>query len=579
MAELSRRVFLKQSFSAAASFGAASLLAGCQQQQNTGRTKRPNIVMIVSDDQAYGDMSCYDNPILKTPNLDTLFSQSTRLTNYIVSPLCAPTRASLMTGRYNYRTGVWDTWMGRLGIHTDEVTFAQLLKDNGYATGLFGKWHLGENIPMRPDDKGFDETLLYADSLGERFDPQMNHNGTLVRMNGFFDDIFTDHAIDFIKQNKKRPFLLCVMSFLPHDGKDPQVAPEYVEPYADAPNLTQGDKDVYGMVAKLDENIGKLLKTLKNEGLEDDTIVIFFSDNGPLLYCADLKSNPEILACQRKKMGVRYNCGLRGGKTTVYEGGINVPCFVRWPGKIEAGRDVDELCAHIDMLPTIMAFCGLKMPSDLDIDGISIADVLTGTTKTLPDRSIIIQSDRVEKPRMWINSCVRQKRYKLINGEALYDLKTDPAEQNNIAEQNPKIVKELRGIYEDWYKDVTKNDPFMPGRTTIGSPKQETIRFNIHHRHSTGWPIKVVNEGPYRITITDIEHNLFKKGGQFSLRFGQYVLKGDVDPSSDSIVFENVKLSEGKMQMDIQPPAQKEPAKMYYGNEDFGYRDIVIALK
>ncbi len=577
----SRRSFLKSVSCFAASATGLSALNGCMESSMSGaggaRRNKPNVLMIVSDDQGCGDLAKYaQNPEIHTPNLDKLYSESTRLTNFIASPLCAPTRASLMTGRYNYRTGVWDTWMGRLGLHEEEVTIADCLLADGYKTGIFGKWHLGENIPMRPQDNGFEETLLWRDSMGARFNPTMEHNGTRGRMEGFLTDIFIDHTIDFMRHNRNKRFFAYFASFLPHDNSKPQVPAEYIKPYEHLNHLTQGDKEVYAMVTKLDECVGKLLNELETLGLENDTLVLFFSDNGPLKMQPDLVSEPEILACKRHDMGDRYNCGLRGGKTNVYDGGINTPCFVRYPGVVPAGRDLDTMIAHIDIKPTLLGFCKADALDSLKMDGMDVSPLLCGKNQKIPNRSIIIQSHRVEVPQAWENSCVRQQDWKLINGTDLYDLRNDPGETVNVASKYPRKVQELRAEYEKWFADITSKNPFVPGITYIGSKKQPKVSFNIHHRHPTGWPIRVMQAGQYNVTVKDIQHELFSGSSFMAIRFGSKGYRKKIHPTNKNIVFEGIDLPAGDTVFDIGPEGYKKPAKMYYGNEDFGYRDVVI---
>ncbi len=579
--QVTRRSFIKSTGSFFGCVAGLSVFNGCGEagsgHAGTELEKRPNVLMIVSDDQGCGDLCKYaENPHINTPNLDKLYKESTRLTNYIVSPLCAPTRASLMTGRYNYRTGVWDTWMGRCGMHDEEVTVAQCLRDNGYSTGIFGKWHLGDNCPMRPRDNGFDEVSLWVDSMGARFDPMIETNGVRKREKGFLTDILFDKAMAFIGRNKSRPFFAYVPSFLPHDNTKPQVPGRYIEPYKNLDHLTQGDKEVYAMVTKLDENIGRLLAEVKNLGLEKDTLVIYFSDNGPLKLCPDLVSQPEILACRKHDMGDRYNCGLRGGKTNVYDGGIKTPCFVKMPGVVPAGRDVETMVAHIDMKPTILGFCGVQDSSGPAMDGMDLSRLLKGQKQDVPDRAIIIQSDRVEAPQPWRNACVRQQRWKLVNGDELYDLKNDPGEQYNVAAKHPQKVRKLRAIYDKWFMDIISKAPFRPGITYIGSPRQQEVFLNIYHRHSTGWPIKVIRSGKYKVTVTGIQKQLFAENSEMRLTFGDQHYRRNILTGAENLVYENIMLEKGVTNFDIMPEGYKKPEKMYYGNEDFGYREIVI---
>ena len=306
---------------------------GCSRKAD----ERPNIILIVTDDQGYGDIGYHGNKIIKTPQMDKLAEESTEFTNFYAAPVCAPTRASLMTGRYNYRTGVIHTSRGGAKMHGDEITLAEILANAGYKTGIFGKWHLGDNYPMRAMDQGFQESLVHKsgglcqtpDLPNDYFDPKLWHNGKPVQSEGYCTDIFTDAAIGFIETNRSRPFFVYLPTNAPHTPLI--VGDEYSKPYEDM-GLEPGVAKIYGMLTNLDDNLGRILNALQRLNLEKKTLVIFRGDNGP--------------------EGVRFNSGLRGRKQSVYEGGIRVPFFIRWPGRIEAGRKIDRIAAHIDIFPT-----------------------------------------------------------------------------------------------------------------------------------------------------------------------------------------------------------------------------------
>jgi arylsulfatase A-like enzyme len=552
---------------------AAAMSVGTRADTDT----RPNVVLIVSDDQGYGDMSCMGNTILKTPNLDRLYHQSTRLTSFIVPPVCAPTRAQLLTGRYNYRTGVWDTWQGRQNINPDEVLVARVLQENGYRTAAYGKWDTGYNYPIRAMDQGFDETVIRLP--GPNMNPTMLHNGEQQQYEGFVDDAYFDEAINFIEQNADRPFFAYIASILPHDGPDPEVPPEYVVPFESEPSLKRGDKSVYGMVSKLDENVGRVLRTLERLGLEKNTVVIYLSDNGPLTYCPELKSYTELVVCEDKDFGRRYNCGLRGGKMSPYEGGVNTPCFIKWPQVLQAGKDVSSLTAAIDIFPTILDLCGVNPPENVKIDGISLYPLLTGETDTLPERTIFIDADREAVPQMYpYCSVVRDEKYTLVSGCELYDLENDPGQIRNIAAEHPEIVDDMREKYEAWFKDVTAGG-FVPGHVIIGSPRQEKIALNMYFRHAKkGWPVKAVHEGPYKVTIRDIQQDLFPKGGQFCVRFGDKVYRKPFDKNTKNMVFDGIRIEKTLQEFDVWAEGYKETLKLYYGNEDLGFREVIVEL-
>jgi arylsulfatase A-like enzyme len=380
--------------------------------------RRPNIVLIMTDDQGFGDLGAHGNPKIKTPNLDKFAGESVWLKNFYVSPVCAPTRASLLTGRYNYRTGVVDTYLGRALMYPDEVTLAEVLSGAGYRTGIFGKWHLGDNAPMRPIDQGFGESLVIkgggigqaADPPGgsSYFDPILQHNGSAERYKGYCSDVFASAAIDFLKSGSDRPFFAYLAFNCPHD---PLEVPESeLEPYkamdltlSSFPQLGQPIPRewasppetvarVYAMVSNIDKNIGRVLKALDDRKLAADTIVIFLTDNG---------------AAQ-----VRFNAGLRGWKGSVFDGGIRVPCYLRWPEHFPGRLVVENIAAHIDLMPTLLDACGISPPEGLKLDGKSLLPLITGKqTAGLPDRTLTAATSlrsgaRLPRGRRYTSSCV-----------------------------------------------------------------------------------------------------------------------------------------------------------------------------
>ncbi len=427
------------------------------------KSSRLNVILILTDDQGYGDLGCHGNPILKTPHLDRLHAESTRFTNFYSSPLCSPTRASLMTGRYNYRTGIVDTWVGLAQMRPNEVTMAEMFRSAGYRTALFGKWHLGDNYPMRPMDQGFTESLTFTDgaigALGDPapntyFDPVFFRNGMPEKTKGYCTDIFFNEAIHFLEKKTAQPALIYLPVNVPHGPLD--VAESYSAPYRQA-GMDNTTARVYGMVANLDENLGRLLQFLKTSGLEKDTLVIFMSDNGPW-------GTP------------RYNAGLRDLKGTVYEGGIKVPFFLRAPGHLRAGVDIDRVAAHIDVLPTLLDLCGVKAPTAVRLDGRSLMPLLQDRAAAWPSRTLFFQQTRpdpqgIDEPRLFTHAAARSQRFKIVMSahqpadlytqaisEAdteLYDLEKDPGEKQNIAPSHPQVVAAMRQDYERWFRDVT----------------------------------------------------------------------------------------------------------------------------
>jgi len=501
-----RRQFLKSLSLTAAAIGAHAALPGCANAQTTKRPeRRPNVVLVMTDDQGYGDLSCHGHPILKTPNLDSLHAQSTRLTNFHVGPTCSPTRASLMTGHYCNATGVWHTVMGRSLLRRDEVTMADVFRANGYRTAIFGKWHLGDNYPFRPQDRGFDETLIHKgggigntqDYWGNKyFDDTYFRNGKPEKFTGYCTDIWFDEASKFIEANKDRPFFCYVPTNAPHG---PFKVPEkYSKPYMGKNYKGKHLKYLFlGMIASIDENMGRFMARLKELDLERDTIFIFTTDNG--------------------SSGGRYSAGLQGRKGSEYDGGHRVPFFIRWPAAgIDGGVDIDRLTAHIDLLPTLIELCELKGPEGVRFDGRSIAGLLKGRDKNWPDRTIITDSQRMEFPKKWHKSAVMTDNWRLVNGEKLYDANNDRGQRKDIAEQNPQVVVKLRKAYDDWWSQTSKRFHDYC-RIVLGSPEENPTTLTSHDWHAHGpwnqdqvrrgsptnsyWVVEVAREGRYEIAL------------------------------------------------------------------------------
>ncbi|MEW6302132.1 MAG: arylsulfatase [Verrucomicrobiota bacterium] len=452
---------------------------------------RPNVIIIMTDDQGHGDLGFHGNPKVKTPNLDKFARESVRFENFYVSPVCSPTRASLMTGRYNYRTGIVDTFMGRSMMHPGEVTIAEMLTQVGYRTGIFGKWHLGDNYPMRAMDQGFQESLVCrgggigqpSDPPGNTyFDPVLQQNGKPVKKTGYCTDIFTDAAIDFITRHRGTNFFAYIPYNAPHAPL--QVPDKYLEIYK-AMNLAPSefpakghpipantDADttarVYAMVHNIDDNVGRLLAKLDELKLRSNTIVMFLTDNGP--------QHP------------RYTSGMFERKGSTHEGGIRVPFFLRWPGMVIGDRSFGLVTAHIDIVPTLLDFCALPRPRNVEFDGRSLAPLLmlqVGQKFSWPDRMLFFQWHRGDAPELYRNFAARSQRYKLVQPAGagnqslppnapfkLYDMLKDPLEQTDIAAQHPDIVQTMRTEYEAWFKYVGEARGYEPPRIYLGAPQE-----------------------------------------------------------------------------------------------------------
>ena len=452
---------------------------------------QPNVVVIISDDQGHGDLGFHGNPKIKTPHLDQLARQSVRLDRFYVMPVCAPTRACLMTGRYNYRTRVVDTFLGRAMMDPAEVTLAEMFGGAGYRTAIFGKWHLGDNYPLRAIDQGFQEALvLKGGGIGQPsdppggssyFDPVLQHNGRPVTKQGLgCSDVFTTAAIEFIEANRARPFFVYLAFNCPHTPLE--VPDAYLQPYRDMhlandqfpsvghPLPMPLDPDVtarvYGMVTNIDDNVGRLLAALDERGLARDTIVVFLTDNGP--------------------QQVRYNSGMLDRKGSVHEGGIRVPCFVRWPAALPSDRVVDRIAAHIDLTPTLIEACGVPRPAGVAFDGKSLLPLLKGEAPDWPDRTLFAQWHRGDVPERYRAFAARSQRYKLVRPEPaqrspqpfektfeLYDMEADPLEFHNIASEHPEVVDRLRAAYEKWFDDVSGTRGYDPPRIALGAAPGE----------------------------------------------------------------------------------------------------------
>ena len=441
---------------------AASILASCRSspQQTSGTESlagsRPNIVVIITDDQGYGELSCHGNPILRTPNLDRLHASSVRLTQFHVSPTCAPTRAALLTGKHEFRSGVTHTIFERERLSLGATTLPEILRKAGYTTGIFGKWHLGDEDAYLPNKRGFDETFIHGGGgIGQTYpgscgdapdnkyrDPCIWHNDRFVKTSGYCTDVFLDEAAQWIEGQKKRPFFAWVSPNVPHD---PFVSPgaEWETRYR-AAGLSTNAVRYYAMIEHLDAAVGRFLERL--DGVNRDTLVIFMTDNG-------------------HSVGSVYNAGMRGMKGTPYEGGVRVPSFWRWTGRLPSGVDCDALTAHIDVLPTVVELAGGKVPEG--IEGRSLLSLFEWLRKPQPlgiekppwaDRLLFTHFGRWEagqsESAKYRAVAVRNTQFKLVNNVELYDLSADPGETNNIITTHPNIASQLRAEYENWWMDV-----------------------------------------------------------------------------------------------------------------------------
>jgi arylsulfatase A-like enzyme len=518
----------------------------------------PNVLLVVTDDQGFGDLGAHGNPVVKTPHLDAFTKQSAWLKNFHVCPVCSPTRSALLTGKYNYRTGIVDTFIGRSLMRPDVRTLAELLKSAGYRTGLFGKWHLGDNYPLRPEDRGFDETLWSAggglaqpsDPPGQAaatayFDPILMRNGKEEKTKGYCTDVFTDGALKFIGAESKKPFFAYVAYNAPHgpyqvpaelaakyakQDLSEKAFPQLGQPWATKKLNTDAIAKAYGMIENIDTNFQRMLKALEEKKLTDNTIIIFLTDNGP--------------------GDVRWNAGLRNRKGTVYDGGTRVPCYVRWPAKVKAGTVIEQPLAHIDIAPTLLNACGTPDPKNLGFDGRDIARLLADPKAEWADRTLFVQWHRGDEPEKLRSFAARGPRYKLVQAAGtqpgakwtpkfeLFDIPADPFEEKDLAAEKPDEVAKLKTEYEAWFADVTKKG-FAPPRIPIGHEKAPFTRLTRQDWRGPNaawgpdnaghWEVTVARAGKYRVTLHapgDISEHTFTAGGE--TRAGKLAGKGSV---------------------------------------------------
>lgn len=450
---------------------------------------RPNIVLVMTDDQGMGDLSCLGNEVLRTPHLDRFYRLSTRFTDFHVSPTCAPTRSAIFSGRHEFRNGVTHTIKERERMALSTTTFPQLLKRAGYATGIFGKWHLGDEDAYQPYNRGFDETFIHgAGGIGQSyegscadfppnrdeatryFDNVILHNDTIVQTQGFCTDVFFQAALGWIKRQHEagQPFFAYISTNAPHG---PMIAPDkYKQRFAqlgwDA--ATQGR---YGMIENIDDNFGLLMQKLDDWKLWDDTLVIFMTDNGQANRTGRLNGQRVAL----------HTAGFKSGKGSHYEGGTHVPAFWRWQGKLAEAVDVPALTAHIDLYQTICQLAGAEIPTDIQpIDGRSLLPLLENPESDWPDRHLFVHRGRWEKGddpnQSKYKACaVRSARWRLVNHGELYDIASDPYETTDVAAKHPDVVAKLRAAYDAWWSETL---PLMVNEDAPYAPQQpQAVRY------------------------------------------------------------------------------------------------------
>lgn len=545
---------------------------------------QPNVILIMTDDMGYGDLGFHGNPRIDTPHLDQLARTSSIIEQFYVSPVCAPTRACLMTGRYNYRTRAIDTYIGRAMMDTAEVTIAEVLSSAGYRTGIFGKWHLGDCYPMRPMDQGFSESLVHRGGgigqpsdppggEGKYTDPILFRNGVAEQMHGYCTDVYYSAAMDFIEasQREGKPFFVYLPDNCPH-GPFHDVPPDdYAEyqqrnlnndqfpqdrghPLPKQANVDQRAR-IFAMITNVDRNIGRLLQKLDALKLAENTIVIFMVDNGP--------------------NGRRYVAGMKGNKSMVHEGGVRSPFFIRWPAGLPSRRSVSGPYAHIDVMPSLLEACGVQPPGDLKIDGRSFLGALRGRKdERLGQRAIVIQSHRGDRPVRFHNFMIRQGDWKLLHGSGfgresfqgppkfeLYHLADDPLELKNVVADHPEKLAQLKAEYEAWFADVgsTRPDNYAPPRIFVGTPHENPTTLSRQDwRHTSGrpwgadslghWLLDVRNQTTYRIVCRFAAHD---RDEQLHLVAGAVRRSLAIPAGQREAVFDNVPLTAGPVKFEL----------------------------
>lgn len=473
--------------------------------------EKPNVVIVITDDQGMGDLGCQGNPVIKTPHIDDFYNDAVRFTNFHVSTTCAPTRGALMSGRHTNRVNVYHTITGRSLLFEDEVILPQVFARNGYTNGMFGKWHLGDNYPFRPEDRGFHEVVRHGGGgitqgpdywLNDYFNDTYWHNGEPEAYEGYCTDVFFSEAINFIEENKDHPFFCYISTNAPHAPLN--LPEEYLDLYKDVDGLQEQFRRFYGMITNIDDNFNALRQKLDELDLTDNTILIFMTDNGTA-------GGNRI-----------FDAGLRGGKGSQYEGGHRVPFFIRWPGgSLTGGKDIDNLVAHYDLLPTFVDLLGLDFTPVKPLDGMSLVPLLSETGTQWPNRILYIDTQRLQNLVKYKSYSVMDNNWRLVDGNELYDMTKNRSQKNNVIEQHPEVAARLAEGYEKWWQsfmDEGVNERYA--YIKVGSQYENPSRISAHdlltgkhggiwHQYgaaaasqATGrWKIEFVEDGRYAISL------------------------------------------------------------------------------
>ncbi|NNE93256.1 MAG: arylsulfatase [Verrucomicrobiales bacterium] len=544
---------------------------------------RPNVILMMTDDQGIGDFGVNGNDVIETPNIDKIAANSGSLTTFYVSPVCSPTRASLMTGRYNQRTRCIDTWLGRSMMDTDEYTIAEALSAAGYRTGLFGKWHLGDCYPMRPQDQGFDDVLMHrGGGLAQPSEPLENNRrytdpilfdeaGEAVQTKGFCTDVYFDAAMKFIDEpaadKKDAPFFIYLPTNAPH-GPYHDVPEDLRKHYMKKdleslmvnvpknPGQLEKSKDqlarICAMITNEDQNVGRLIEHLTAKGLLENTIVIRMNDNGP--------------------NGMRFVGERRGMKSHIHEGGIRSPMWMHWPARVKAGTTHDGLAAHIDIMPTILEATGAKAGPNA-LDGTSFLPLLVeGGKRDWPkDRQLVIQSHRGTEAREYHHFMIRQGDWKLLHASGfgvekftgepkfeLYNLKADPKENRNLVAEKPEVFAKLKKQYEDWFADVSSTRPnnYAPPLPIVGTEhenptvltRQDWLGESWRVESQGHWIVEVANAGKANVKV--IFHPDLMSGDDVTVTLKIGDETHQAISNAGTMEFEGIELPEGEVRIE-----------------------------
>ena len=469
---------------------------------------QPNIILILTDDQGWGDLSVNGNTNIETPNIDNLAKQGIIFDRFYVCAVCSPTRAEILTGRYHVRSGVWSTGAGGERMDLDEITVADLFKNAGYQTAAYGKWHNGMQPPYHPNSRGFDDFYGFCSGhWGNYFSPMLEHNGAIVKGNGFIIDDFTDRGIEFIEKNKNNPFFLYLPFNTPHSPM--QVPDLWWNKYKNKnlemfhhdkePEDTLFTRAALAMCENIDWNVGRISQKIEELGLSEKTIIIYLSDNGPNSW--------------------RWNGGMKGRKGSTDEGGVRSPMIMKWEGYLTAGKKINEIAAGIDLLPTLADLAGIEINLEKPLDGKSLKPLLLEKNRVWDDRIIVSYWNK--------KTSLRNQRFRLGSDNKLYEIASDPGQNTDVSEKYPEVFNQLRAAKEKWILEVsseldeTANRPFtighheaiftqMPARDGIahGNIKRSNRWPNssyylnwISKNDSITWPAEVLEDGWFEVEL------------------------------------------------------------------------------